>query len=217
MTAAVRRGLFITLDGPSAVGKSTTLHELADLLRGGDNMVHTTTEPSTSDLGQFIRANAAHLRGRALACLVAANRYEHIEAELRPHLRAGETVVCDRYLASTLVLQRLDEVPVPFLLALNADVLLPDLSVILTAEPTVVAERLARRGVRHRFHLDPAFPAREVALYAEAEQTLTAMGVRVLSLNTTNSTPTDVARRIADIVPTLTGSVSSHTRPDDHR
>ncbi|MFE1962499.1 dTMP kinase [Streptomyces sp. NPDC059479] len=212
-----RRGLFITLDGPGAVGKTTTLDELGNLLCRGGNTLHTTAEPSTSALGTFIRANADHIHGRALACLVAANRYEHIEVELEPRLQAGETVVCDRYLASSLVLQRLDEVPVPFLLALNADILLPDLSVILTAEPAVVAERLAHRGARHRYHLDPAYPAREVALYAEAAQTLTTMGVRVLLLDTTTATPTDVAHRIADVVLSLTGSVSSHTRPDDHR
>ncbi|MEV7678812.1 dTMP kinase [Streptomyces sp. NPDC088341] len=212
-----RRGLFITLDGPGAVGKTTALAELGSLLRQGGDTVHTTAEPSTSDLGKFVRANADHIRGRALACLVAANRYEHIDVELEPRLEAGETVVCDRYLASTLVLQQLDDVPVPFLLALNAGILLPDLAVVLTAGPAVVAERLARRGARHRYHLDPAFPAREVALYAEAAHTLTTMGVRVLLLDTTTATPTDVARRIADVVPSLTGSVGSHTRPDDHR
>ncbi|GHE90286.1 hypothetical protein GCM10018785_66490 [Streptomyces longispororuber] len=210
------RGTFITLDGPGAVGKSTVLTALGHLLRGRGHRVHTTAEPSTSALGQFTRAHADSLHGRALACLVAANRHEHIETEIQPHIDAGDTVLCDRYLASTLVLQRLDGVPEPYLLALNADILLPDLAVILTADPAMIAARLTVRGARHRFHLDPAAPAREVALYAEAACTLGSRGVHVLVLDTDGTTPTNVATRIADATPPPAGSVLGPTRPDDH-
>ncbi|MET9959440.1 dTMP kinase [Streptomyces sp. NPDC006326] len=205
-------GLFISVDGPSAVGKSTTVTELGRLLAGRGGSVHTTTEPSTSELGSFTRAKADHIRGRALACLVAANRYEHIENELAPLLRTGETVVCDRYLASSLVLQQLDGVPEPFVLALNRHVLLPDLAVILTAAPDTIAARLAERGRRHRFHDDPGGPAREVELYGEAAETLATLGVRVLVLDCTRSTPTDVAQQIADTLPQ--SAVASTAPPD---
>ncbi|GFM98716.1 hypothetical protein Sfulv_35270 [Streptomyces fulvorobeus] len=153
-----RSGVFVTLDGPSGVGKSTTLAELDRLLRNDGRTVHSTTEPSTSALGEFTRKSADSLSGRALACLVAANRYEHIDRDLRPLLGTGFTVVCDRYLASSLVLQQLDGVPEQFLLDLNADILLPDLAVILTAEPVAIGARLAERGKRHRFHDDPRAP-----------------------------------------------------------
>jgi dTMP kinase len=194
-------GSFLTLDGPGAVGKSTILAELGRLLRTRGTDTHTTTEPSTSDLGTFTRANANHIHGRALACLVAANRYEHMDVELLPLLDAGTTVICDRYLASSLVLQRLDGVPEPFLRALNADIRLPDLAVILTAAPEAIAARLAERGKRHRFHDDPDGPQREVDLYAEAATTLASMGVDTLVLDTTRATPSEVAARIADALP----------------
>ncbi|MFF3404382.1 dTMP kinase [Streptomyces sp. NPDC002659] len=58
-----------------------------------------------------------------------------MEHEIKPSLKAGDTVICDRYVASTLVLQRLDGVSLKFLLDLNADILMPDLAVILTASP----------------------------------------------------------------------------------
>ncbi|WP_435610791.1 dTMP kinase [Streptomyces sp. C10-9-1] len=211
----VHPGVFVTVDGPSAVGKSTTVAELGRLLVDRRRRVHTTTEPSTSELGEFTRAKANHIHGRALACLVAANRYEHIEVELGPLLKAGETVVCDRYLASNLVLQQLDGVPEPFVLALNRHILLPDLAVILTADPASIAARLAERGKRHRFHDDPDGPAREVALYREAAQTLMTLGVEVLVLDSTDATPTDVAKRIADALPPSGGSVDNPTDPDD--
>ncbi|MFE3230355.1 dTMP kinase, partial [Nocardia sp. NPDC059228] len=128
MTSA--RGRFVTLDGPSGVGKTTTVHALTRELAGRGWAVHQTVEPSTNAVGVFTREHFSHIHGRALACLVAADRYEHIEHEIEPRLSAGDTVVCDRYLASTLVMQQLDGVPVKFLLDLNADVLMPDLAVI---------------------------------------------------------------------------------------
>ncbi|MEE1791049.1 dTMP kinase [Streptomyces sp. BE308] len=210
-------GAFVTLDGPGAVGKSTTLEELDRLLRHEGRLVYRTCEPTHSALGQFTRASAAFLDGHALACLVAANRYEHIENELRPMRDAGFTVISDRYLASSLVLQRIDGVAEQFVLDLNRRIMLPTLAVILTAEPSVIAARLADRGIRHRFHHDPDAPRREVELYAEATETLMAMGVEVLVIDSTTTAPTDVARRIADALPAGGGSVHSNPHsPDEH-
>ncbi|MGD6750355.1 dTMP kinase [Streptomyces sp. BH105] len=204
-------GTFVTIDGPSGIGKSSTAGALRQELVDRGIPVWTTTEPSTSELGDFTRSKADAIRGHALACLVTANRYEHIETEIRPALHAGDTVVCDRYLASTLVLQQLDGVPADFILAINNDILLPDLAVILTAAPGLIAARIAERGVRHRFHLDPTAPAKEVDLYAAAARTLLDKGVRVRLLDTSNATPSEVASRIADDVPTP--SVPSCTNP----
>ncbi|WP_328863255.1 dTMP kinase [Streptomyces sp. NBC_00306] len=196
-----RRGLFITLDGPSGVGKSTTIEALRSEMTERGIVVRHTVEPSTSKLGVFTRENANDIHGHALACLVTADRYAHIEHEIKPSLKAGDTVICDRYVASTLVLQRLDGVPLKFLLDLNADILMPDLAVILTASPGLIANRIAKRGIRHRFHLDPTAPGREVDLYAETAQTLKARNVNVLILDTSDVTPSDVACRIADALP----------------
>ncbi|MFC8076161.1 dTMP kinase [Streptomyces sp. NPDC057307] len=199
MTSA--RGRFITLDGPSGVGKTTTVHALTGELARRGQSVHRAVEPTTSVLGAFVREHFSHIRGHALACLVAADRYEHIEHEIEPRLGAGDTVVCDRYLASTLVMQQLDGVPVKFLLDLNAHVLMPDLAVILTASPSLIAERIAARGPRNRFHLDPTVPSREVDLYDEAAHTLMTAEVKVLIVNTEDATPTEVAVSIADAIP----------------
>lgn len=195
------RGQFVTLDGPSGVGKTTTVQALNGELTGRGHAVHQTVEPTTGDVGVFIREHFSHIHGHALACLVAADRYEHLEHDVEPRLNAGDTVVCDRYLASTLVMQQLDGVPLRFLLDLNANVLMPDLAVILTAPPALISRRIAVRGPRNRFHLDPTVPAREVDLYDEAARTLMAANVRVLVVDTGDATPTEVAAAIADAVP----------------
>lgn len=206
------RGLFISLDGPSGVGKSTTIEALRQEMTGRGIVVRQTVEPTTSKLGVFTRQNANDIHGYALACLVTADRYAHIENDLKPSLNAGDTVLCDRYVASTLVLQQLDGVPLKFLLDLNADILLPDLAVILTAPPGLLANRIAERGVRHRFHLDPTMPGREVDLYAETAQTLMAKNVRVLVLDTSDATPSEVAATIADAIPA--SSITSTVPPN---
>jgi dTMP kinase len=193
--------MFLTIDGPSGVGKSTTIQALQDELTARGIPVHRTVEPTTSDLGRFIRAHFSHIHGHALACLVAADRYEHVEHEIRPRLRAGDTVITDRYLASTLVMQQLDGVPLKFLLDLNANVLMPELAVILTADPALIADRIAARGPRNRFHHDPTAPGREVLLYEAAAQTLMTAHVKVLVVNTGEATPTEVAAAIADTIP----------------
>ncbi|MFF2331789.1 MULTISPECIES: dTMP kinase [unclassified Streptomyces] len=194
------RGRFITLDGPSGVGKSTSIKALHDELTGRGLAVHQTVEPTASELGRFISANFATIRGHALACLVAADRYEHVTHEIEPRLAAGETVITDRYVASTLVMQQLDGVPLPFLLGLASDVLMPDLAVILTADPELITARIAARGPHNRFHRDPTAPGREVVLYTEAARILTTASVQVLVVNTGEATPTEVAVAIADAI-----------------
>ncbi|MDX3024934.1 dTMP kinase [Streptomyces acidiscabies] len=200
---AGRRGWFVSVDGPSGVGKSTTVQALHDLLARQGRPARRTAEPTRTALGDFTRANANTLHGLALACLVAATRYEHVDTVIGPALEAGELVISDRYLPSTLVLQQLDGVPVDFLLGINRYVPLPDLAVILTAEPGVIAARIAERGVTHRWHLDPTGPRREADLYGDAAAVLMDRGVKVLILDNGISTPTDVARRIADAIPPL--------------
>ena len=47
----------------------------------------------------------------ALACLVAGDRHHHLATEIRPpSCQAGAIVISDRYLPSSLVLQRMDGV-----------------------------------------------------------------------------------------------------------
>jgi len=192
-----RPGRFITVDGPGGVGKSSTVAALVGLLADRGEDVHATREPSSSPIGQFIRTNADDYDGRTLACLVVADRHHHVTREIVPRLEAGTTVVCDRYVASTLVVQRLDGVPARYLLDLNAGIRMPDLAVVLTADPRLIAARIAERGATHRFNRDPSAPARETALYAGAVATLDGMDVPVLTIDTGTAAPPAVAASIA--------------------
>ncbi|MET7930361.1 dTMP kinase [Streptomyces sp. NPDC005349] len=193
-------GFFVTVDSPSGVGKSTTIAALQRLLASQGVDALLTTEPPKTALGNFTRHNASNLRGLTLACMVAAARYEHVDTTVTPAMNGGRLLISDRYIASTLVLQRLDGVPLEFLLDINQHAPSPDSAVILTAGPATIAERIATAGVTHRFRSDPDGPAREVCLYGEAAAVLEGRGVDVLRVDSSIATPSEVARRIADAI-----------------
>ncbi|WP_282795046.1 dTMP kinase [Streptomyces sp. CC224B] len=103
----VMSGMFVTIDGPGGVGKSTVAAAVVELLRAEGVPVHATREPSDSEIGRIARDGTDRYRGMSMACLIAADRYQHVEHEVRPALARGALVVCDRYVASSLVLQSL--------------------------------------------------------------------------------------------------------------
>ena len=113
-------GLFVTIDGPSGVGKTTTITHLAQLLKADNVPVHVTAEPSRGPIGRVAYELTDTVTGPALACLYAADRYHQIQTEIRPRLDAGHLVLCDRYVPSALVMQRLDGLGLDYLWALNS-------------------------------------------------------------------------------------------------
>lgn len=144
-------GRFISIDGPSGIGQSTVSALLRSALESRGVPTVLTAEPSASPLGDLARYGTHKYRGMALACLVAADRYWHLEREIRPALRLGRVVICDRYVPSSLVLQRLDGVDQPFLWSLNQAAERPALAVILTGEPERSYQRASQRGTYSRF------------------------------------------------------------------
>src|SRR5258708_14774424 len=114
------RGLFITFDGPNGVGKSSLLLCVAALLTQSGCHILTTKEPTFSSLGQFVRDAEEVYTGRAFAHLVAADRYFHITSEILPSLSAAKGILCDRYVESSLVLQRLDGFNIYEILFINS-------------------------------------------------------------------------------------------------
>lgn len=162
----MNQGLFVAFDGPGGAGKSTTVAALGQRLAVAGLPVLVTTQPSRTAIGQLARANTRLYSGLTLACLVAADRYHHLQSQVRPALAEGRLVLCDRYTASSLVLQAgLDEVPESFVRELNRFAEPPDLQVILTASAATLRERLSARGSHGRFEDDPTTTVREVALY----------------------------------------------------
>lgn len=95
---------FLALEGGEGSGKSTQARLLAERL--GAVLTH---EPGGTDLGRRIRAAVlepgAQVTARAEALLMAADRAQHVAEVVLPALRAGRSVVSDRFSGSTLAYQ----------------------------------------------------------------------------------------------------------------
>ncbi|MBE1876115.1 dTMP kinase [Myceligenerans pegani] len=192
-------GFFLVIEGPSGIGKTTVTGLVHDELQASGAPVLATKEPSTSPIGAMARSGTHDYRGLALACLVAADRYHHLDQEIGPALRDGAIVVCDRYVPSSLVLQALDGVDAEFARQLNQHAPPPDLTVILTGAPERTRKRARDRGASSRFHRDDATRhAAEDRMYRALISELRKGGWDLLHHDLGDEPAADVARLILD-------------------
>ena len=145
------KGFFIAVDGPNGAGKSTLIDSIKTKMERKGWIVFTTKEPTQTDLGCFLREFAERSEGVSLACLIAADRYEHIKNEIFPELIKGKIVITDRYVLSSLILQQMDGVSNTFILDLNSQILKPDLQLAIFADEDILQKRLSERETLTRF------------------------------------------------------------------
>lgn len=145
------KGFFIAVDGPNGAGKSTLINLIKSKMECKGRIVYITKEPTQTGLGVFLREFAEKNIGISLACLCAADRYEHIRNEIVPELIKGKIVITDRYVLSSLILQQIDGVSNTFILDLNSKILKPDLQLAIFADEKILQKRLAERDVLTRF------------------------------------------------------------------
>jgi dTMP kinase len=150
-------GIFIVIEGVDGAGKGTQIELLRDALARRGRAVHVTAEPSTLPIGMLLRRYLRRelpdsVPGPAgMALLFAADRMQHLEHEILPHLALGEVVVCDRYYASSIVYQAaMDPSAGPELMewiaAVNGHARRPDRTLVLDLDPELAAARRAARG-----------------------------------------------------------------------
>jgi dTMP kinase len=103
-----RSNRFIVFEGGEGSGKTTQIGLLAERMLK-DHAVRVTYEPGATPVGQQIRELVLHhaepLAPRAEALLFAADRAHHVATVVRPALDAGEWVISDRYVDSSLAYQ----------------------------------------------------------------------------------------------------------------
>ncbi len=148
-------GLFVTFEGGEGAGKSTQIRRLADRLRRAGHDVLLTREPGGSPGAEAVRhvllSGAAEAYGtRMEAILFAAARNDHVEEVIRPALKTGAIVLCDRFIDSSRVYQgatgNLDPDLIEALQRIAIDGVLPDCTIILDLPAEKGLERARRRG-----------------------------------------------------------------------
>lgn len=147
-------GHFITFEGGEGAGKSTQIKKLAQSLRALGYEVVETREPGGSAGAEALRhvilSGAAESFGPAMeAILFAAARNDHVNQLIKPAVKKGAIVLCDRFLDSTRVYQGIAGNLAPgFVRELERvaiDGMVPDLTIILDIDPKLGMRRATER------------------------------------------------------------------------
>ena len=165
--------MFITFEGLDGSGKSTQAELLRSRLEADGLEVISTREPGGTELGEKIRDLVLHggdVTPWAEALLYAAARAQHVEVVIRPALERGASVICDRYLDSSVAYQGVGrDLGLDRVLDLNLAAvggLLPDRTFLLALDVTEIASRLDREHDRLERESE-AFHARAAGGYSE--------------------------------------------------
>jgi len=149
-----KRGLFIVLEGSDGAGISTQTALLqAGLMQHGMKAL-ATKEPTSGPIGSVIRQGLSHrlvyppnqsLGDDVMALLYAADRLDHLRADIMPRLEAGTHVVCDRYRLSSYAYQGAS-LGQEWVRALNNRSIAPDVTFFIDVPPEVSQSRIEKRG-----------------------------------------------------------------------
>ena len=108
-----------------------------------------TTEPSTGDLGKFIRSTILQGKKRVPrvveALLFALDRVEHLKKDVKPALEMGKIVISDRCVYSSLAYQGAAGLDIEWIEEINRMALSADLAIYIDVPPEVVVKRIRRK------------------------------------------------------------------------
>ncbi len=142
----------MVFEGPHGTGKTTQAKRLTTSLKSRGVAALYTKEPFMRDIRRLVRRQLVWgdtTSGYTLALLHAADRYNHVNF-VKEEMRRGECVISDRYLASGVVYQSLQGVPVAFIEEANSFCIEPDATFFLDAHYRVRKERILASQRRRR-------------------------------------------------------------------
>lgn len=158
-----KEGFFITLEGGEGSGKTTVLGRVAAYLQNRSMPYRITREPGGVEIAEKIRSiilDPAHtaMDARTEALLYAASRSQHLAEVVEPALREGLTVLCDRFVDSSLVYQgHARGLGIEEVWSINRFAIgdrMPDLTFYLDVDPEIGLSRIAANQEREVNRLD---------------------------------------------------------------
>ncbi len=150
-----QEGCFITVEGVEVVGKSTNIVFIQETLKSKGHEVVATREPGGTPLAEEIRSMVLKPRDEEIApltelLLLFSARAQHIEQVIKPALKRGAWVVCDRFTDATYAYQGGGRnLPVALIEALEQLVqnqLRPNLTILLDVDAEVGLKRARSKG-----------------------------------------------------------------------
>jgi dTMP kinase len=149
--AEMSRGAFITFEGPDGSGKSTQIRQLESYLTEKGVDVFLTREPGGTEIGEKIRHLILDPANHEMdhlteALLYAASRAQHVAQAIRPALEQGRTVICDRFMDSSIVYQGFGRrlgTQVRIVNEIAVAGLVPDLTFLLLVDPIEGKRRIS--------------------------------------------------------------------------
>jgi dTMP kinase len=159
----LKKGIFITIEGPDGSGKTTILQMLAQNLANEGYEVVATREPGGIEIAEQIRKvildpeNTA-MDSRTEALLYAAARRQHLAEKVKPALEEGKVVLCDRFVDSSLAYQGyarglgIDEVYSINQFAIEN--MMPEMTLYFDVAPEIGLERINKNKGREVNRLD---------------------------------------------------------------
>lgn len=101
---------FITIEGCEGSGKTSIIKQICAYFDSEGIKYLSTREPGGSIISEQIRNVILNVENTKMdymteALLYAASRRQHLEEIVKPALREGKIVICDRYLDSSLAYQ----------------------------------------------------------------------------------------------------------------
>lgn len=143
-------GRFVVLEGIDGSGKTTQVSALHKLLSSSGVDCYKTFEPTNLVAGKLIRqilTKEVGLHNKALAPLFVSDRLDHLLNEnegLIAKIKAGTTVVCDRYYFSSYAYHGVD-IDMEWVINANsicAELLKPDVTFFIDVAPELAFERI---------------------------------------------------------------------------
>jgi dTMP kinase len=145
IVAALRDApVFIVFEGIDGSGKTTQAKMLADRLAEGGVPVLLTSEPSDSPAGLAIKSMKTRLATEEEARLFTEDRRHHVEHVIKPALKEGRTLVCDRYIYSSAAYQGARGIDTETIIATNSEFApAADITFLLEIPVEVALSRIA--------------------------------------------------------------------------
>ncbi|MFZ3481696.1 dTMP kinase [Sphingomonas sp. 3-13AW] len=150
----MNKPLWIVLEGGDGAGKGIAGGVVQDLFNDRQMPFIKTREPGGTpegeDLRRMLLGESGHVWEKTSEImLMTTSRVQHVSRVIRPHLAAGTSVLCDRYVHSTLAYQGYGhEGPIDFIERLHQEAVggdMPDLTIILDIDPEIGIARAKRR------------------------------------------------------------------------